>query len=166
MDISIITNVFDICNYEICLTHKELFSAIFGGMLTGISAIIIYIIQKRMETKTNKYNISTILHGEIKRIIKVAKVNENINSGNEQSRRLPSMEIYQGLLSSGNIKYFSSDLQDKLDEMYTYFKEAPLNPNLNLGINIMSTLEKMIHANRNYRIIMGFSKLNSIKHKN
>ena len=36
---------------EIWITPKELFSAIFGGILTGVSAIIIYVIQKRMEKR-------------------------------------------------------------------------------------------------------------------
>ena len=69
------------------------------------------------------------------------------------------MEIYQVLLHSGNIKYFDSALQDKLDEIHSCFKEAPLNPNMNLGIEIMQELEKMRNKNRVYRIITGMQKI-------
>lgn len=128
---SIVLNLWEnICGVDNCLTHKEIISTIFGGILTGVSAIIIYVFQKHVENKSNKHSTATILHGEVKRILDIHNIDESVQIMAHMPKRLPTNQIYQGLLHSGNIKYFDGNLQDKLDEMYTIFKIDSLSPQI------------------------------------
>ena len=106
------------------------------------TAIITYIIKKHTKTKTNRCNISITLHSEIKKLIGVVELNEKINPNKRQRQRIPNMEIYQGLLNSGNIKYLDNNLQDKLNDMYANFKESSLDSDVDLDTDIRYDLKK------------------------
>lgn len=137
--------------------QDDLFSSIFGGVITGLTAIFIYMFQKRMEKKTNTYDVASTLKVEIKRMIEINELTitkhdrgfKNINISDNKPNRIPNNGIYLGLLNSGNIKYI--DMQDELDELYMYFNKIIFKIDTKLALTIIDYLDNIEEKNREYR---------------
>ena len=140
----------NICNIGICLSHSELLSTIFGGFLTGGSAIGIFILQRHIERKANRYDTCEILLNEIRTIL-FTILAKKPDLFEKPEKILPTSEIYHGLLSSGNIKYFDADLQKKLNKFYNSFKNFPKSPDHKNGRIIVDSLEEIKKNNQGYR---------------
>ena len=137
-----------ICIIQLCFLWKEIIFIAINGSLTGAFGLRIVLFQKYLERREYKYHNSLILNKEIKRIIMAAdQVNIFININRE---RKPGTKIYDGLLSTGNIKYFSSNLQDELDALYRNVSESYLNINKGNAIKISKELLKIMKANNGF----------------
>ena len=159
-----------ICDlYQVCPAPKEIVSVIlggiFGGVVAGVFAIMIYKHQKNAVIKTNKYNVSTMLLNEIKRIYHIMYLDVKTFDRNTRCQRFPKTEIYKGLLNSGDIKYFDDSLQNDLDELYTYFQETPFTPNAELGESVIKDLELIKYKNKHNCFVIYCHKLKSIKNR-
>lgn len=115
---------------------------IFGGVIAGGSAVGIYFLQQYLKHNRNKSDYARILHHEVLNISKIHFLRMEPNAF-RIPLVIPGDEIYKGLLMTGNIRYFQTDLVTKLASLYDYFKIDQLNPNQDLCIEIIQDLEKM-----------------------
>ena len=103
------------------LLWKEILITIIGGIVTGISAMLLYTWKKEVEYNSNKYSSTSILYEEIIRNARRYESHEPIT--NIQIRKKsPTDKVYHGLLFTGTIKYFNSNLQSDLEELYDQFE--------------------------------------------
>ncbi len=139
------------------LLQEDVLITIIGGVITGVSAVLVYILQKKIERYSNKYSSTSILYDEITR-----------NTGRYESykpitniqiiKKSPTSKIYNGLLSTGNIKYFDGDLQSDLEELYDQFEmDFDTSPDSELLKKIYTRLEKMKCYNKRYNF--GFNRI-------
>ena len=127
---------------------EDLWSDALGGLVAGVVAgavaILIYLATRRHENRVNKRDVATILKGEISRIAL------RHNEANTR-RKKPSTRVYEGLLSSGSIKFFSVEMQDDLDSLYGKFADHPLSIDGRPASRVVTRLEEMINCSSKRR---------------
>lgn len=125
---------------------QDVVGSLFAGAVAGAVAILLYGATKRHENRVNKRDMASILYGEISEFASDYG-NENAKSGIK-----PSTLIYEGLLSSGNIKFFSQDMQRELYSLYVEFDRSSLSVDETKVAKMMKRLESVIdlHSKRRY----------------
>lgn len=133
---------FLITSFETILNN--LYNPIIGGVSTGISAISVYVVQKRLEHNANRSSYASILYEEIIRNANKYYSIESITSI-QILKRTPTNHVYRGLLTTGNIKYFDNNIQNDLEDIYDQFSIDPTESILNPDLlkQILLRLEKM-----------------------
>ena len=125
---------------------QDVAGSLFAGAVAAAVAILLYGATKRHENRVNKRDMAPILYGEISEFVS--------DYGNENAKRRikPSTLIYEGLLSSGNIRFFSQDMQRELYSLYVEFYRSPLSVDETKVAKMMKRLEAVIdiHGKKRY----------------
>ena len=95
------------------------------ALLRGIVILAVggslYLLQKRSEKRENRRELAKILRNEIFRTLDKLSSVERDPTINKRSRILylkPDSRVYEGLLNTGNIQFFSKNLQANLNVWY------------------------------------------------
>lgn len=114
--------------------------AFVRAILIGIVALLAYWFQKDIERRTEKRDLARIMRNEINNLI---QVNHHI------ARNLmpPSEKAYDGLLHTGNIRYFSESMRITLGRIYENFDRSNIpRPNKAHEV-LLKELEDMARNN-------------------
>ncbi len=129
----------------------EFLAVLIGGGMTGFVAMLVYMFQRHMERKEITWNNADIMLGEIDGVLG-AKMAGDPTRIEHIDDLPPCDDIYRGLLSSGNIRYFHNDLRHNLDVFYRGVKSGAKDRiDAKLGIEIMSQLEILQGRHEPYR---------------
>lgn len=101
-------------------------------------------------------DIARIQANEVASNIEVLKMYGERQLRVSTTASLFSMEIYNGLLSSGNIRYMGDDLQDMLAQIYRGLKIRPLDPNMDHHIKVLNRLEGIMDSRDRYFTMVPF----------
>lgn len=123
--------------------RSDALGGLVAGVVAGVVAILPYMATRRHENRVDKRDMATILHSEVSRIAR---------GHNEENtrRKKPSTLVYEGLLSSGNIKFFSVEMQEDLNSLYYGFADHPLSVD-GLRASIVTEREEIINCNSKRR---------------
>ena len=130
------------------VSASDIVLTVLRGVIVGIVAIWVYLLQKHMASKDLRHNISIMLRLEIDAIMASAFPAEFSESIMEERY---AVGVYRGLLSSGNIGSMPSDLQKDLSRFYGSYESKPGTIDDDLTVKIVARLEKMKADNRKYR---------------
>ncbi len=135
----------------------DIVSAILGGMVTASVAIFVYVLQKHHEHGINTYNTADILYNEMRRLADPILYDNSPLMLTQAENSPTSTKIYEGLLSSGNIKYITADnLRNELDRFYHYVHNGIThNPDYGMHENIFLQLESIKRNNSPYKARLG-----------
>ena len=129
-----------------------LLDASIKGFVIALVGIGLYLWQKRSERKTNKRDMARILHTEIYQILDMIPSRENERIQSDKTYTFPTNTVHSGLLLTGNIRFFSSELQAKLNKWYSDLSDLEIiGWDVDNLITIIEELEEMRHENRSYR---------------
>ena len=127
---------------------SDMVLTVLRGIIVGIVAIGVYLLQKHMESKDLRHSVSIMLWLEIDAImtsVRPAELSEDI------MEEKYAIGVYRGLLSSGNIGRLPSDLQKDLSKFYGSHEAEPETMDDDLTVKIITRLERMQADNRKYR---------------
>ncbi len=141
------------------LPLEEIVNAIVRGVVIVTAGFILYKSQKHFERKSNKRDMARILRIEINRALNILPNRERERTISDQNDRLPSSNVYLGLLQTGNIRFFSDTLQDKLAEWHSIIDNFWNNNKIVVGIEMVQDLEDMERNN------LSFSDMIRMKNK-
>ena len=129
-------------------SRDSLIMVAIGGIVTGWTAMLIYMGQKWMERNENRSNYASILNDEVERNLN--RYSQELITHIQIPNLAPTNNVYHGLLSSGNIKYFDRGLRNDLDELYTRFvmERSKSTYDASLFKSVLSKLEKMERKKR------------------
>ena len=136
------------------LPLEEILGAIVRGVVIVVAGISLYVLQKTFEKKASKRDMARILRNEIKQTLNIVPNKERERTISDENNRLPDSRIYSGLLQTGNIRFFSDNLQSKLNEWYSVIDNYWFNDDADVGIEIIQDLEDMEHKNRAFLMML------------
>ena len=121
--------------------------------------------RRESEKRTEKRDLAGILHNEIYRILNIQTSREP-EQMSAHARHMSKMTlnhnslVYQGILQTGNIRFFIRVLQNDLAEWYDVDGNFQFrNINHRLGIDIIKNLEDMEEKNKEYLKVFRISQL-------
>lgn len=129
----------------------DLMPIIISIIGTGIISIAILITDKRAETRKMTRDLAHVLCIEIERMMRTGDLDELNYQYVSGIRFNFGVDVYRGLLRSGNIRYFDTVLQKKLSEIYAMFQVDRLVEEYPRCLLIMEQLETIQDKNRGYR---------------
>lgn len=86
----------------------------------GTVAIGVYWLKKTLDSRAATRSATRTLYNEIKNNMRHREP-DGVDTGVLISRCAPSMQVYLGLLHTGNIQYFDDAVQKKLADLYCAF---------------------------------------------
>ena len=135
----------DLLGWAISITPQ-----LANGATAGSVAVAVYFLKKRWESQDAARSATRILYNEIRQNVQRLELGY-LDASMQFSRRPPSVEVYIGLLHTGNIRYFDDDVQKNLDDLYCAFRADRDNlPDLLKAVS--QDLEELTHASRTHRI--------------
>ena len=100
--------------------------------------------------------MARILHNEIYQILDIIPSRENERIRSDKMYMFPTNTVHSGLLLTGNIRFFSDDLQAKLNKWYSALPDLEIiEIDVDNTVKIIEELEAMQHKNRSYRDKIG-----------
>ena len=142
---------------EPCIKASDVISAVPGGLAAGLVAIWVYAYRKNCEYADNRNDMAEIQANEIKRNMSALELWDRGLLRLRSYNRLPSLHVYKGLLSSGNIRYFDSNLQDLLDQIRSDFETSPLALDITRCTKALERLEKVKSSrDRHFTLLPGW----------
>lgn len=139
--------IFNTASLSNSILVEEPFYSVLRAVIFGVIALFGYYFNAYLKNRNNKRGNAVILLDELKRISDVEDLDDK-TSIDRIPAKMPGNEIYLGLLSTGNVKYFHPELRKNLAHFYAHFKINKLNPDQNLCIGIMKDLEKIKNNRR------------------
>lgn len=121
-------------------------SSTIGGVVAGITAVWVYAYRKNSEYVSTRNDMAIILANEIRRNLRSYTLADSRPMQRYRYDRSPSIDTYKGMLLSGNIRYFSDDVQDTMDKIRSSY-ERERSPDIRLHAEVLAELER-IPANR------------------
>lgn len=128
---------------EPCINASDAISAVPGGLAAGLVAVWVYAYRKNCEYADNRNDMAEIQANEIRRNMGALELRDKGPLRPSPYNRLPSLHVYKGLLSSGNIRYFDSNLQDLLDQIRSDFETSPFALDIARCTKALERLEKV-----------------------
>ena len=140
----------------------EVVKILANGAVIACVILSVYVIQKRVEVRKDRRDYASVMLNEMKRILEISSDGDKdilshwidpikIKISGVNSARIPTIDAYQGLMYSDNIKHFDNDLQSKMAVVYGQFRVESLKPNQKLCVSIVKELEQIIKRNRRAR---------------
>lgn len=120
----------------------DLLTSAIGGIAAGITAVWVYTYRKNSEYVSNRNDMAVILANEIRRNIRSYDLDHIRPMPASPYDRIPSMDTYKGLVLSGNIRYFSDDVQDMMDNIRSTY-EPDRTPDIILHKEVLSKLDRI-----------------------
>lgn len=143
--------------------------ALVRGATIAVVGIGLYVLQKNSKTREDKRDMARILRHEVRRALSIVPSRERERIISDRRDRIPSGKVYSGLLQTGNIRFFSDEVQDNLDEWYLYIDNFKFDSiDHDAGLEVMRNLEEMERKNRSYKSMMRtviFESRYSSRHK-
>lgn len=121
------------------------------GITIVVGGILLYAWRKKSKERENKRDMARILRNEINRALNIVPNRDRERIASGKNDRIPDSRIYSGLLQTGNIRFFSDEIQNELDEWYSSidnFQFKGIDPDA--GIKVIRDLENMEHKNKSY----------------
>lgn len=132
----------------------DLGQALLNGFVVGLVIMISYMIQKMWERKATKYRMAVIMSDEIRSIMYVAE--SRISPIMPENHRIPTQDVYRGLLNSGRIVHFEGSLRSELAEIYYALGKSSFKVDTDLCSRVSDKLEKIKPRNRVLRRVLGW----------
>lgn len=135
-----------------------------NGLVAGSVAIGVYVLKKHLESRGATRSATRILYNEISHNVRHLEL-KHVDTRYQIERCPPSMEVYLGLLRTGNIRYFDDVAQRKLNHLYCAFQVGRFD----LFVLLISTLKdleqsmSMSCANRLWNFLGAFRRKGSRK---
>ena len=118
------------------------------GVVVAVVGIGLYAMQKKSQEKENKRDMARILRHEVNQTLSIMPGKERERITSARNDKFPNSRIYSGLLQTGNIRFFSDEL-DRWYSLIDNFKFSGIDSDA--GIEIVQNLEDMEYKNRSYR---------------
>lgn len=128
---------------EPCLEGGDVVSTGLGGLVAGTVAVWVYIWRKNDEYANRRNDVARIQANEIASNMGVLCMQRGRQLKRAAAPRAPTMEIYEGLLSSGNIRYLGDDLQEMLAHIRHDLRVRPLDPDVDLHAQVLRRLDEI-----------------------
>ena len=143
------------------LTYDDIVKSLINGLVIAAVIMVAYAVQKRWEQSVAEYNVASLMLAEV---IKIAGVKSKTHGSDiktmvdpigvkrtgKLTNKPPTAEIYRGMLNTGNIKYFTADMQRNLAELYDRFTVMELSPDMQQCLHIISDLEQISKRKKRY----------------
>lgn len=130
----------------------EIMAVLFNGLVIGVVIMLAYGIQKRLESKSAKYHVADVMSDEMKSILNMTT--ESAESPiMPRNHRIPTQDVYRGLLNSGRIVFFEGQIRRELAQIYDMLGNEPFEVDKARCTRINDELEKIKAANKRYRWI-------------
>lgn len=126
-----------------CLESGDMASTAAAGFIAGVVAVWVYTWRKNDEYASRRNDIARIQANEIASNINVLCMQKGRQIKRIAGARAPTMEVYEGLLSSGNIRYLGDELQDMLADIHHELKTRPLDLDIDLYGRVMDRLDEI-----------------------
>lgn len=135
----------DICTIagKPCLESSDVVSTGVGGFLAGAVAVWVYTWRKNDEYVNRRNDMARIQANELESNMAVLYMRWGRQLRRSTTPRNPAMEIYEGLLSSGNIRYLDNELQELLAHIRHDLRVHPFNPDMDLHAQVLKRLEEI-----------------------
>ena len=139
-----------------CFGSGDAISTGIGGLVAGTIAIWIYAWRKNGEYVDLRNDVARIQANEVASNVEVLHMYRERQRRVTASTRPPTMEIYKGLLSSGNIRYLGDDLQDMLAQIYHDLKVHPFDPDMDRHKQVLERLNDIMDSRDRYFTLAPF----------
>ncbi len=147
--------------FELVLENSNFLTEnVIRGAVFGFVAILVYKLTKYWDTRGLRFRLTNTLILEIEDIIESitsqnqsclfrSRYQSSLSRSRSRHKRLPTAygDIYEGLMSSGNISNFDVNVQKSLRFFYTHAKGSN-NDTINIALSTLEIVKEIRHKNR------------------